>query len=69
MEAKDMIRRFVAIVAGLLLLAGCSYEDNAFEQQGDTEGMKTFTSFTATLDDSAVTRAYFNDTSTVDGRC
>lgn len=67
MEAKDMIRRFVGIVACLLLLVGCSHEVNVFEQQGNAEGAKTFTSFTATLDDSAVTRAYFNDTST-DGR-
>ncbi len=62
-----MIRRFVGIVIGLLLLVGCSHEENVFEQQGNAEGVKTFTSFTATLDDVAGTRAYFNDTST-DGR-
>lgn len=58
-----MIKRIVGIVTGLLLLAGCSHEENVFEQQGNAEGLKTFTSFTATFDDVAGTRAYLSDTS------
>ena len=57
------MRKIVGIVAGLLLLVGCSNDEKVFEQQGNAEGVKTFTSFTATLDDVAGTRAYLDATS------
>ncbi len=63
-----MYRNLLGIVAGLLLLlAGCSNDEKMFEQEDNTEGLKTFTSFTAMLDDVAGTRAYFSDTPTLDG--
>ena len=52
--------KIVGIVAGMLLLAGCSNDEKVFELQGNAEGVKTFTSFTATLDDVAGTRAYLD---------
>ncbi|MBR4381845.1 MAG: leucine-rich repeat domain-containing protein [Bacteroidaceae bacterium] len=56
-----MYRNLLGIVAGLLLLlAGCSNDETMFEQEDNTEGLKTFTSFTATLDDVAGTRAYLD---------
>lgn len=57
-----MNKKYMCIAAGLLILAGCSNEDAALEQQGvAAEGVKTFTSFTATLGDMADTRAYLAD--------
>ena len=54
--------KMAGFVAGLLLLAGCSNDDKIFEEQGaSVEGVKTFTSFTATLDESSDTRAYIKD--------
>ncbi|MBO7418274.1 MAG: leucine-rich repeat protein [Bacteroidaceae bacterium] len=52
--------KLFSIVVSLLLLAGCSNDDNVFKQEDNTEGLKTFTSFTATLDDLAGTRAYLD---------
>ena len=54
-----MSRKLFGFVAGLLLLlAGCTNDDKAFEQQDVGRELKSFTSFTATLDGLAVTRAY-----------
>ena len=62
-----MNRLLLGIMAGLLLLAGCTGEENLYEQPGSDGGLKSFTSFTATLDDVAGTRTYFSDTPTSDG--
>ena len=60
---KYMNLKIVGIVAGMLLLAGCSNDEKVFELQGNAEGVKTFTSFTAILSDVVGTRAYFDDVS------
>ena len=58
----------MSIVAGLLLLAGCS-NDDAILEQGVTNGaVKTFSSFTATLGDAADTRTYLGYGSAEDSR-
>lgn len=53
-----MNKKYIGIVAGLLLLAGCANEDAILEPSATDGGVKTFTSFTATLGDVADTRAY-----------
>lgn len=56
-----MNKKYIGIVAGLLLLAGCANEDAILEPSATDGGVKTFTSFTATLGDVADTRAYLGD--------
>ena len=56
-----MNKKYLGIVAGLLLLAGCSNDETFTEKQAVDEGVKTFTSFTAILDDVAGTRAFLGD--------
>ncbi len=63
-----MSKKFLSYVASLLMLVGCSNEDSLIEQQGNAEGMKTFTSFTATLDDVAGTRAFMASGQTLDSK-
>ena len=63
-----MSKKFLSYVASLLMLVGCSNEDSLIEQQGNAEGMKTFTSFTATLDDVAGTRAFMANGQTLDSK-
>lgn len=56
-----MNKKYIGIVTGLLLLAGCANEDAILEPSATDGGVKTFTSFTATLGDVADTRAYLGD--------
>lgn len=56
-----MNKKYLGIVAGLLLLAGCSNDETFTEKKAVDDGVKTFTSFTATLDDVAGTRAFLGD--------
>lgn len=57
-----MNKKYIGIVAGLLLLAGCANEDAILEPSATDGGVKTFTSFTATLGDvTADTRAYLGN--------
>jgi hypothetical protein len=54
-----MNKKYIGIVAGLLMLAGCSNNENIMEPAAvNGGGMKTFSTFTATLGDVADTRAY-----------
>jgi hypothetical protein len=56
-----MKKKYISIVASLLLLVGCA-NDEAITQQGAADGgVKKFTSFTATVGDVADTRAYLGD--------
>ena len=58
------MKRLYYVIASLaLLLAGCTHEEKVFELQCDDGGIKSFTSFTATLDDVAGPRAYLDGTS------
>ena len=57
-----MNKKYISIVAGLLLLTGCSNNDSLFEPVAvDGGGVKTFSTFTATMGDVAGTRAYLGD--------
>lgn len=56
-----MNKKYLGIVAGLLLLAGCANDENVIEQQGVASGVKTYSSFTATLDNASETRAQILD--------
>lgn len=56
-----MNKKYIGIVTGLLLLAGCANEDAILEPSATDGGVKTFTSFTATLGDVADTRAYLGN--------
>ncbi|MBR4381846.1 MAG: hypothetical protein IKP48_11410 [Bacteroidaceae bacterium] len=57
-----MQKKYIGIVAGLLFLAGCSDNDQVFNQVNEGSGAdvkaKSFTSFTASMDGAADTRAY-----------
>jgi uncharacterized protein YjdB len=55
------MKKYIGIMAGLLMLAGCA-NDDAITQQGVADGgVKKFTSFTATVGDVANTRAYLGN--------
>ncbi len=57
-----MTKLSYGFVAGLLLLASCSNDEVVYEQLSDAGvGVKTFTSFTAALDEAADSRAYIVD--------
>jgi hypothetical protein len=57
-----MNKKYIGIVAGLLMLAGCSNNESLLEPVAvDGGGVKSFTSFTATMGDVADTRAYLGD--------
>jgi len=56
-----MNKKYVGIVAGMLLLAGCSNDEMFNDQPVNNEGVKSFTTFTGTLADVAGTRAYLGD--------
>lgn len=49
--------KYLSILACLFLLIGCSGDDN-FSESKVSEEVKSFTTFTATLQDKPVTRAY-----------
>ncbi|MBO7418276.1 MAG: hypothetical protein J6U14_05020 [Bacteroidaceae bacterium] len=57
-----MQNKYIGIVAGLLLLAGCSDNDQVYNQviegSGGNAKVQSFTSFTASIDGAADTRAY-----------
>ena len=53
-----MKKSCLGFIAGMLLLAGCSNEEKMFDL--GNEGLKTFSSFAATLSDDADTRVYMN---------
>ena len=57
-----MKKTLFGLAAGLLLFAGCSGDELLQELQVDNSGgVKTFTSFTATLDDVAGTRVHLEN--------
>ena len=56
-----MNKKYIGIVAGLLLLTGCSNNENIIEPVAVDKGVKTFSTFTATLGDVTDTRAYLGD--------
>ena len=60
-----MQKKYIGFVAGLLLLAGCSDNDQVFNQVDESVGsntkVKSFTSFTASIDGTAETRACIVD--------
>lgn len=60
-----MNRKLVGILACMLLFASCSSDETLFDQ--GKEGLKSFTSFTAALDDVAGTRAYLDNASSSTG--
>ena len=62
------MKQYVGFFAGLMLLASCSSDNKIFEQQGNPEGVKSFTSFTATIDEMADTKAYLEEVSTSQGK-
>ena len=53
------MKKYFAIVVGLFLIAGCT-NDSLDDNVGVNEGMKSFTTFTASIDDVAGTRAYLD---------
>lgn len=63
-----MKNKKLIILVGLLLLVGCSGDEKYVEQQGNVEVTKAFSSFIATLDDVAETRAYLSNTTTSTGK-
>lgn len=56
------MKKCFAIAVGLLLIAGCT-NDSLDDNGGVNEGMKSFTTFTASLDDVAGTRVHIVDPS------
>ena len=57
------MKKFYAIMAGLLMLAACSNDDFKDSVNG-MEGVKSFTTFTVTIGDMADTRAHIIDPAT-----
>lgn len=55
-----MNKKYIGFMAGLLMLAGCSNDDQIAEQQAVDSGVKSFSSFTATINQGD-TRAYIVD--------
>ena len=61
---KNKVLLNLAWLLAILFMSGCANDVDVFEQPDNAEGLKSFTSFTASLDDVAGTRASLDATST-----